>query len=127
MIVTGLILTAWGQHGTDLNNLAYKTRCDSTVADAALRVGDESRRSFARWMVFLNNLNDGYHKDTLADEDLMKHVASGTTQYIVEDDSATVPANDNWVPLSDRFSFLLGLVSAFLLTWRGASITSLSV
>ena len=34
------------------NNLAYKTRCDSTVADAALRVGVESRRSFARWMVF---------------------------------------------------------------------------
>ena len=44
---TALILT------TDLNNLAYKTRCDSTVADAALRVGDESRRSFARWVVFL--------------------------------------------------------------------------
>ena len=53
MIFTGLILTAWGQHDTDLNNLAYKTRCDSTLADAALRVGVESRRSFARWMVFL--------------------------------------------------------------------------
>ena len=53
VIFTGLILTAWGQHDTDLNNLAYKTRCDSTVADAALRVGVESRRSFARWMVFL--------------------------------------------------------------------------
>ena len=52
VIFTALILTAWGQHGTDLNNLAYKTRCDSTVADAALRVGVESRRSFARWMVF---------------------------------------------------------------------------
>ena len=52
VIFTGLILTAWGQHDTDLNNLAYKTRCDSTVADAALRVGVESRRSFARWMVF---------------------------------------------------------------------------
>ena len=53
VISTALILTAWGQHDTDLNNLAYKTRCDSTVADAALRVGVESRRSFARWMVFL--------------------------------------------------------------------------
>ena len=52
VIFTGLILTAWGQHDTDLNNLAYKTRCDSTVADAALRVGVESRRSFARWLVF---------------------------------------------------------------------------
>ena len=53
VIFTGLILTAWRQHDTDLNNLAYKTRCDSTVADAAMRVGVESRRSFARWMVFL--------------------------------------------------------------------------
>ena len=52
VIFTGLILTAWGQHDTDLNNLAYKTRCDSTVADAALRVGVERRRSFAHWMVF---------------------------------------------------------------------------
>ena len=34
-------------------HLAFKTRCDSKVADAALRVGVESRRSFARWMVFL--------------------------------------------------------------------------
>ena len=39
---TALILTAWGQHDTDLNNLAYKTRCDSTVADAALRAGVEA-------------------------------------------------------------------------------------
>ena len=52
MISNGLVLTTWRQHDNDLNNLAYKTRCDSTVADAALRVGVESRRSFARWMVF---------------------------------------------------------------------------
>ena len=42
----------------------------------------------------LNHLNDGYHNDTLADRDLMKKLASRTTEYIVEDGAATVPAKD---------------------------------